>query len=165
MRQLFMLITLITLTGLAGGTAMAQDKPTAGEARKVIDYYYHGKGQGAVLMDLQTCEGVGLEAGPQKNECLKNIDPGQIQIGQELQVWMNFLVPVDDTAEIIVSFSRKDKVRHTANVKLTGATRFRTWKRIPTDKAGLWTLTIIQELEDRDLELGRLQYKVSEATQ
>lgn len=162
MKQLTILIMVVFL---AFGTALAQERPTTEEARKVIDYYYHGKGGGAVLVDLQICDGIGQEEGPQKNECLNKLNPGQVQLGQELHVWMNFLVPVDDTADIIVSFSRKGKVRRTANVKLTGATRFRTWKRIPTGKAGQWTLSIIQELADKDIELGSLQYNVSAATQ
>lgn len=162
MKQLCILITAVLL---ALGTAAAQERPTADETRKVIDYYYHGKGGGAVLTELQICEGIGQEEGPQKNECLNKLNPGQVQLGQELHVWMNFLVPLDDTADIIVSFSRKGKVRRTATVKLTGATRFRTWKRIPTDKTGQWTITVMQELADQDLDLGSLQYSVTALTQ
>lgn len=150
---------------LAVGMAWAEEKPTPDEARKVIDYYYHGQGKGAILMDLNICEKVGQEEGPDKNECLGNVDPGQIQLNQELNLWMNFLVPFKDTSDILLAFSRKGKVRHTANIKLNGATRYRTWKRIPTDKAGQWTVSILQELENQDIELGSLQFTVAAPTQ
>jgi len=154
-------LIIIAMALTAVTTAAAQEKPTGDEARKVIDYYYQGKGGGAVLMDLQICEGIGKEEGGQKNECLNTIEPGKVQLGQELQLWMNFLVPIDDTADIIVTFSRKGKVRHTANVKLTSANRYRTWKRLPTERAGQWTISILQELADKDLDLGSLQYTVA----
>lgn len=150
---------------LSFSMAWAGEKPTSDEARKVIDYYFHGKGNGAILMDLSICEKVGLEEGPDKNECLDSVNPGQIQLGDELHLWMNFLVPLNDNADIILAFSRKGKVRRTANIKLAGATRYRTWKRIPTGKAGQWTVTILQELEDQDLELGKMQFTVTAASQ
>lgn len=150
---------------LVFGMAWAEEKPTPDEARKVIDYYYHGQGKGAILMDLSICEKVGQEEGPDKNECLDSVNPGQIQLGQELHLWMNFLVPLNDSADIILAFSRKGKVRRTANLKLGGATRYRTWKRIPTDKAGQWTVSILQELEDQDLELGSMQFTVTAPAQ
>ena len=150
---------------LVFGVAWAEEKPTPDEARKVIDYYYHGKGKGAILMDMAICEKVGQEEGPDKNECLDSINTGQIQLNQEVHLWMNFLVPVNDTADIILAFSRKGKVRRTANLKLAGASRYRTWKKIPTDKAGQWTVSILQELEDQDLELGSMQFTVVAASQ
>jgi hypothetical protein len=162
MRRLLIVMTVIFL---AFGTVSAQEKPTPDETRKVIDYYYNSKGSGAILMDLRICEKIGVEEGPEKNECLDNINPNQIPLGGELHLWMNYLVPLNDSADIIMAFSRKGKVRRTANVKLAGATRYRTWKRIPTNKAGKWTISILQELEDRDLELGSMQYTVIEPTQ
>ena len=77
---------------------------------------------------------------------------------------MNFLVPTDAQASILVSFSWNDRVRKTAEVDLKGAIRYRTWKKIPTDKPGRWTVTILQEMPDRDMELGLLEYTVTEST-
>ena len=162
MRRLIIVLTVILF---AFSMASAQERPSPDQVRKVIDYYYHGKGSGAVLMDLQICEKVGLEEGPKKNECLDTFNPGQIPLDGELYLWMNFLIPIDDSADIIVTFSRNGKVRKTASVKLAGATRFRTWKRIPTNKAGQWSISILQELEDKDLELGGMQYTVVKPTQ
>ena len=33
----------------------AQEKPASAEAKKVVDYYYQGKGQGAILMAHKLC--------------------------------------------------------------------------------------------------------------
>ena len=77
-------------------------------------------------------------------------------------LWMSFLVPADDQASILVSFSRNERVRKTADVNLKGAIRYRTWKTIPTDKPGKWTVTIVQEMSDQDMELGTLEYTVTE---
>ncbi len=161
MRQILMLAMGVLLVA---NLATAQDKPTSEETRKVINYYYHGKGGGTVLMDHYLCQEIGQE-GPDKNECLNKLNPSQIQKEQEAYLWMNFLVPMDASADIIVSFSRKGKVRRTASVKLSGATRFRTWKRIPTNKAGQWSVVIIQEMEDKDMEVGSLQYTIAEPSQ
>ena len=65
--------------------------------------------------------------------------------------------------DIIINFSRQGQVRSTARVKLAGATRYRIWKKVPTDKAGQWNVSIIQELQDKDLEIGTLQYGVAES--
>lgn len=146
---------------LAAHAAVAQDRPTAAETLKVIDYYYNGKGQGAVLMDRYLCRKVGKE-GALKNQCLDKA-AGQVPVGQEVFLWMNYLVPVGDHADIIINFSRQGKVRHTARAKLAGATRYRIWKKAPTDKAGQWSVSIIQELENKDLEIGTLQYGVGQS--
>ncbi len=159
MRKISILIVGLLL---AAHTAAAQDRPTPTEALKVIDYYYNGQGSGAVLMDRYLCQQVGKE-GDSKNECLDKSVAGPIPANQEVYLWMNYLVPVNDQADIIINFSRQGKVRRTARVKLAGATRYRIWKKIPTDKAGQWTVSIIQELENKDLEVGTLKYEVAES--
>ena len=73
------------------------------------------------------------------------------------------MVPADDQAAILVSFSHNQRVRKTANATLKGAIRYRTWKPIPTDRPGKWTVAIVQELADRDLELTTFDYTVTES--
>jgi hypothetical protein len=41
---------------------LAQEKPAAAEARKVVDYFYQGKGQGAILMAHKLCAQIYEEA-------------------------------------------------------------------------------------------------------
>lgn len=78
---------------------------------------------------------------------------------------MNFLVPAGDQPDIIIHFKRNNKVRSVSNLELPGALRYRTWKKIPTEKLGDWEVSIIQELADTDLNLGQFQYSVVDAGQ
>ena len=143
---------------------LAQERPTPAEAQKVTQYYYQGIGQGAVLMVHKLCAQI-YEEGPLKFECQEEITGGQIQKGQEAFLWMNFLVPAKDKADIIIHYKRNNKVRSVSNFELPGALRYRIWKKIPTDKIGDWQISIIQELSDEDLSLGELPYSVTEAGQ
>ena len=140
---------------------LALDKPAAGEAKKVVDYYHQGKGQGAILMAHKLCTQI-YEEGSLKYECQEVISSGQIQKDREVYLWMNYLVPSGDTAEIIIHYKRNNKVRSVSNFELPGSLRYRIWKKIPTDKIGDWQVDIIQEMADSDLNLGDLQYKVTE---
>ena len=143
---------------------LAQEKPTSVEVKKVVDYYYQGKGQGAILMAHKLCAQI-YEEGPLKYECQDEITGGQIQKDRDVFLWMNYLVPTGDKTDIIIHFKRKNKVRSVSNFELPGTLRYRIWKKIPTNKIGDWQVDIIQEMEDTDLNLGDLQYSVTEANQ
>ena len=143
---------------------LAQEKPTPAEAKKVIDYYYQGKGSGAVLVGHKLCSQI-YEDGPYKYECQEVVTGDQIEKDREVFLWMNFLVPAGDQPDIIIHFKRNNKVRGASNLELPGAVRYRTWKNIPTERLGDWEISIIQELPDTDLDLGTLQYSVVEAGQ
>ena len=143
---------------------LAQEKPTPPEAQKVIDYYYQGKGMGAVLVAYKLCAQI-YEEGPYKYECQEVVTGGQIEKDREVFLWMNFLVPAGDQPDIIIHFKRNNKVRSVSNLELPGSLRYRTWKKIPTERLGDWEVSIIQELPDTDLNLGQLQYSVVEAGQ
>ena len=69
--------------------AFAQDRPTPKEARKVIDYYYHGKGKGAILLDYTLCQEI-HEKGAKQYECKQKITDGKVKKGQEAFLWMSF---------------------------------------------------------------------------
>jgi len=142
----------------------AQDKPTPAEAKKVIDYYFHGKGKGVVPMSYLLCEEV-HDQGEEKHNCKVELDEKTLKKGQEAYLWMNFLVPAGDEAKLLLQFRRKGMVRKTSNVTLGGATRYRTWKRLPTDTPGDWQVKIIQELENADMEIGKVDFSVVEAAQ
>ena len=140
---------------------LAQEKPAAAETKKVVDYYYQGKGQGAILMAHKLCTKI-YEEGSLKYECQEEITGGQIQKDREVYLWMNYLVPTGDTADIIIQYKRNNKVRSVSDFELPASLRYRIWKTIPTDKIGDWQVGIIQEMQDSDLNLGSLQYKVAE---
>ena len=143
---------------------MAQDKPTPEEARKVINYYFNGKGLGVIPMEYKLCKEIS-EKGDAKNECISEIPDKTLAKGEEAYLWMNFLVPAGDESKILLQYSRKDKVRNTSNITLGGATRFRTWKKIPTTTAGDWKITMVQELDNADLDIGHLEFSVVDAAQ
>lgn len=144
--------------------AIAEDKPTPAEARKVINYYFNGKGQGAVPMDYKLCKEISKQ-GEMKNECVTAVADNKVTKGEDVYLWMNFLVPAGEASKILVQYSRNDKVRNTSNISLGGATRFRTWKKIPTGTAGDWQISMIQELENGDVDIGQMKFSVVEASQ
>ena len=159
------IICALAVTSLCGSlTAIAQDKPTPAETRKVIDYYYNGKGQGVIPMDFKLCKEISKQ-GEMKNECISEITDKKIAKGEEVYLWMNFLVPAGEESKILLQYSRKNKVRNTSNVSLGGATRFRTWKKIPTSTTGDWKINMIQELESADVDVGQLEFSVIDASQ
>ena len=141
--------------------AMAEDKPTPQEARKVINYYFNGKGQGVVPMEFKLCKEVALK-GEMKNECVNEISDKKIAKGDEVYLWMNFLVPAGEESKILVQYTRNDLVRDTSNVTLGGATRYRTWMKIPTNTAGSWKAKMLQEMESSDVSIGEIEFSVVE---
>lgn len=150
-------VTLISWAGMA----VAQEKPSPEETKKVIDYFYNGKGHGVVPMEFKLCNEVSLK-GENKNECVSVISSNTLEKGQEAYLWMKFLVPAEEEAKILLQYSRDDMVRDTANVSLGGAIRYRTWKRIPTSTAGKWTVNLVQEMSNADVSVGQLEYSVVE---
>ena len=159
------MICALLVTSLCGPlAAMAQDKPTPEEARKVINYYFNGKGQGVIPMEYKLCKEIS-QKGEMKNECVAEISNKTIAKGEEAYLWMNFLVPAGEQSKILLQYSRKSKVRNTSNITLGCATRFRTWKKIPTTTTGHWKLTMIQELDNADIDIGHLEFTVVDASQ
>lgn len=156
--------TLAVASLLGPFAAIAQDKPTPAEARKVIDYYFNGKGQGAIPMEYKLCKEISKQ-GDMKNECVSEITDKKIAKGEEAYLWMNFLVPAGEESKILVQYSRNDKVRDTSNITLGGATRYRTWKKVPTGTAGDWSIKMIQELDNGDLDIGQMKFSVVDAAQ
>lgn len=160
MKKILIAATLLML--IPGFTlAVEIDKPSAADTKKVMDYYNHGKGGGAILVDYTLCTEMG-KAEETKNDCAVFFDGNSIEVGQEVYLWMNFMIPVDDTADIFITYTRKNRIRKTQKVRLNSAFRFRTWKKIATEKPGIWTIQIFQELGDKDIDLGKMTYSVKE---
>lgn len=155
-------IALSVVLACLPAAGFAQEKPTPAEVKKVVEYYFNGKGHGAIPIEYKLCQEVSQQ-GETKNECVSELSNAKIEKGKDAYLWMNFLVPAGDEAKILLQYSRMDKVRETSNVSLAGATRYRTWKKIPTSTAGDWQVNIVQELESSDLEIGKLKFSVVEA--
>ena len=155
------LIIIATVLAILPSLCLAVTKPSSKETKKVIDYYNSGKGNGAVLVDSKLCSEMGKEE-DSKNECIQSFSGNDIKIGDEIYLWMNFMIPVDDTAEIIITYTRNNRIRKTQGITLNSTFRYRTWKKIATDKPGKWTIQIFQEIGDKDIDIGSLTYNVTE---
>ncbi len=155
------LIVIAAIIAFIPALAIAAEKPGSKETKKVMDYYDSGKGGGAVLVDYTLCQEMGKEE-ESKNDCIRPFSGKDIKAGEDVYLWMNFMIPVDDTANIYLAYTRNNRIRNTQEIKLNSAFRYRTWKKIVTDKAGEWTIQIFQELEDKDIDLGSISYTVKE---
>jgi hypothetical protein len=155
------LAIIITMIALIPALTFAFDKPSSKETKKVMDYYNNGKGDGAVLVDYQLCREMGKEE-ENKNDCALSLSGDDIMVGDEVYLWMNFMIPVDDHAQIFLSYTRNNRIRKTQEISLQSAFRYRTWKKIDTGKPGQWTIQVFQELGDKDIDLGALTYIVKE---
>ncbi len=155
------LIAISIIVALIPTMGFALDKPSSQETKKVMDYYNEGIGNGAVLVDFNLCTEMGKEE-ETKNNCIQPLSDVDILLGQEVYLWMNFMIPVDDTANVFITYTRNNRIRKTQATTLKSAFRYRTWKKIATNKPGQWTIKIFQEVEDKDIDLGSLTYVVKE---
>ena len=155
------LMVVMTLVLCSPGICFALEKPDPREVKRVMDYYFYGAGKGAILTETKLCLEIKTEE-PDKNECVQVITDNKVARGDDVFIWMNFMVPTNDEASVILGYTRDKITRNTQHVAIPNATRFRTWKKIPTNRTGMWKISIIQELEQDDLSLGTLQYEVLE---
>jgi hypothetical protein len=151
---IFIMLAVIIPTAL-----FALDRPNALEVKKVIEYYKKGKGKGVILVETVLCKGV-HRRGPNAKNPTDIVTTTAFKQGETVLLWMNYLVPEGDRASIHFEFIRRGKVRRAEDITITGATRYRSWKRLSTSKKGTWEVVISQELPNRDIELSKITYTV-----
>ncbi|MCK4866202.1 MAG: hypothetical protein KAT06_12365 [Gammaproteobacteria bacterium] len=157
-------LILLTCSIMMSFSAYAVDVPSSAEAKKVLDYYYNGQGQGVVLIESKLCSEIDKE-GDNKNNCADNINPVSVQKGQNLNLWMAFLVPNNDPVQnIIIQFEHNGIARMVKDVKVSGSVRYRTWRKVSFSKTGNWTVKIIHDKGDDVQLLDTLSITVSEAS-
>ncbi len=140
--------------------ALAASKPAPEEVKRVLDYYYHGKGLGPVLLEAKVCRDVQRE-GDEKNECAGDISAEVIKKGESLYLWMAYIVPSgDEPQNVIVQFENGGVTRMVKNLQVTGQLRYRTWLKVTFDKAGSWKAKIIHDTGATAVELGALNVTV-----
>ncbi len=149
----------------------AQDLPTAAEVRKVLEFYNNGQGQGIVLSDSKLCADVHKE-GENKYECKDEIiEFGEgdgsspevthkIKKGDSILVWMSFMVPVGDEANIIVQYSLGGTARYSSKASVKSSIRYRTWKKYTPRSAGKWEIKIFHDLGEKTRELNSFELTV-----
>ena len=143
MRLRTILATLVLLLPTIAGAA----KPTSEEAKKVIDFYFNGRGEGVVLTDSKICRDIERD-GDLKNECSGELS-GAIPKGESVYVWMNFMIPNgDEKQNIIVQFDNNNVTRMVKNLEISSGLRFRSWRKVIFDKTGNWDIKIIHDKGD-----------------
>ncbi|HKB59397.1 MAG TPA: hypothetical protein VKC56_05045 [Gallionellaceae bacterium] len=148
--------------GLFPALALAADKPTADEAKKVIDYYYHGKGLSPVLVETRICHDIQHD-GDDKNECAGDVTGQPIKKGDSDYVWMAFMAPNGSDAQpVIVQLELNGAVRWVRNISVSGGLRTRTWLKHTFDKPGAWKLKISLDTGTSVTPLGTMDLNVQE---
>ena len=139
--------------------AIAAEAPSAAEVRKVMQYYQDGSD--VTLVESKFCTDV-EKSGENKNECSEEISASTIEEGSKPLLWMNFFVPGNEAANVLVQFKYKGKALNSDEMTLGNAIRYRTWKRLSTSKAGPWEVAIEQETADGYRPVATLSYTVVE---
>ncbi|HKK06041.1 MAG TPA: hypothetical protein VKA50_09350 [Gammaproteobacteria bacterium] len=140
-RAITVLCTLVPSVVLAPAAFAAPPSPA--DANRVVEYYYSDAGA-PVLMNFKLCSGV-YEEGPDKNNCLEELDPKSIEQGTDVYIWMKFLVPRDAKASILTQLNHKGITRKTFNRDLDGAIRYRTWHTTQFESPGQWEVAVFHE--------------------
>lgn len=142
--------------------AFAQQAPTGAEADRTVSYYYSDATR-PVLMDLRVCADV-QDEGEARHECTRTIDPAALTEGQEVVLWMKFLVPREASPRILMQADHEGITRDTFERTLSGAIRYRTWNRVELSRDGTWQVRVFHETEDTVRELYSDTLEVAPAT-
>ncbi len=155
--RILLLGFMLVLTPLM---AFASAQPSPEEAKKVVDYYFHGKGMGPVLLDTKLCKDIQRE-GDEKSECVGDITAQPIKKGESVYVWMAYMAPQgDEPQNIIVQFENGGVTRMVKNQQVTGQIRFRTWLKVTFDKTGPWKVKIVHDTGSSTAALGAIDVTV-----
>ena len=105
--------------------------------KAVVDYYYEGSGEGPVMVDSNLCTDV------QDLECVGEVDPPSVAVGDTIMVWMQFFVPKDVTADdVMVEYAYEGVPRGLKPHKVESSIRYRVVDRYQLNKAGKWAIVI-----------------------
>lgn len=145
---------------LTPALAFADAKPAPGDVKRVLDYYYHGKGMGPVLLETKVCRDIQRE-GDEKSECAGDISTQPLKKGESAYLWMAYMVPLgDEPQNIIVQFENGGVTRMVKNSQVTGQLRYRTWLKATFDKAGQWKAKIVHDTGTNAVPLGSVDVTV-----
>ena len=111
--------------------------PPADTIKSVVDYYYEGGDEGPVLVESKLCTDI------QDLECVGEIDPKSVGVGDTVMVWMQFFVPKGVTAaDIMVEYAHEGVPRWLKAHKVESSIRYRVVNRYQLNKAGKWAIVI-----------------------
>ncbi len=156
--QILLLVALITLVPM---TTLADAGPTPAEIKKVLDFYYAEAPSSPVLVEIHVCSEVGTE-GEHKNECIETVAADAIEVGKADYLWMNFMVPRQaGDQQLLVQFNHDGVTRLTRQISLSGAIRYRTWKKFELDRPGKWSVKILHDTPQGSAEIEALYLTAS----
>jgi hypothetical protein len=147
--KLLVVAALACAPALAQAPAAAPAKevavPSAAEAKRVLDYYYSGKDKGPLLLELIACTKVdSAKDSPTKNECVEPVT-GPVKKGTTVHAWTSWMVPEGGSYEdVVIQFVFEGQVRTTADVKVSGGARYRTWRASTLSKPGNWEIKVLR---------------------
>lgn len=128
--------------------AHAEDVPAPSpqEIRKVSKYYYEGKAQGPILVDLKACTKIDFDKGsPTQNECVEEVKD-TVPKGTQVHAWTLWLVPeggqYDDAA---LEYVYEGEVRASIHLNLTSALRSRAFRATALTRTGKWQVRVVRK--------------------
>lgn len=148
--NLVLFFTVIVAGLLCSGSASAQEtteapgKPSADEAARVIDFFYHGQGQGVVLASARICGDVPT-TGENRFTCVGPVATNALVRGTTYNLHMMYLVPEGDRVDDIqVEYVFDGEAIKTDTVDVEGSLRYRTWTAFTPRESGDGAIRISQ---------------------
>jgi hypothetical protein len=127
-------------------------QPAPDAVKAVFEHYFKGQGKGAVLAEAYLCKKIETAKGETQNDCLEAAGESGAK-GDKVEVYMTFLVPKGDEAELMVQAVHNNIVRTTRDVKVNGTTiRYRTWRTFTLEKPGKWEFRIVNPSDGTTLK-------------
>ncbi len=121
--------------------------PTGDQVKSVLDYFYMGQGQPAILADANLCQTNEKKVKERKFDCTTAFGTSAKK-GETVNVYLTFLVPKGDEAEFMVQSLHNGVVRSTKDVTVKGGSiRSRTWRAFTLKKAGKWEFKVLKGTE------------------
>jgi len=157
MKRKFVFLLMLLMPAIA----WAGDAPDVDTIKRVLDYYHNGSS--VTLVEYKFCSEI-VKEGENKNECADSVDAAAIEKGNKTYLWMNFLVPGDDTEKtnVLVQYIRKGMAMKTSEIHMPQSMRYRTWRLLPTQKADTWSVSISQEAKAGYEKIGNIDFTVVE---
>lgn len=138
--------------------ALAFAAPSSQETKAVLDHYWSG--DSPVLVEYKVCSEI-VKEGDEKNNCAAEVNPEALQAGEDVYLWMNFMVPRETEHKISALFTRNGRPEKTKDMKISSSLRYRTWTKLPTAKGGTYQVQVDRDVDDNFTTLESFSYKVS----
>lgn len=140
--------------------AQANAKPAPEEVRRVLRYYMHGKDLGPVLIEAKLCRNI-IADGEDKNECGGDLTAQPIAKGEQVYLWMAYMVPEgEEPQNIVVYFEKGGLARKVETLQVSSQLRNRTWLKTSFDASGPWKLRVVRDTGSGGDDLGTVEITV-----